>query len=297
MIKQLKTALLATCLLSGSFSAIASQNAGYSLQELVELKYNDRSTGDPDKDKENSFRRKAMKDAAMSVGAQNGYVSRIQVLKSEILEEQESLDNLFDFSLIMKLASEKFEEMHLLPPVLRRSENIIQVSESATRIEVFGVLYEIIKPARLVSIAPNWRQYLIYDQGVQTNKPADILLPRTNQEQKDWSVWVQEGWSQGIAQAEREMTFRSRKLKQDFIGMIIYSQELTKGKVLKPFVSSSHEEVAGGHNRMIEDKRIIQLAMPAKLNPDASNWEPLLMDTRGSLRANIENKHYSTKIR
>lgn len=273
-------------------SAYAADN--FSLQQLQDLRYEESRMSSGDENGKNAFRSKAMKEAALAVGAQNGYIGHLTHLKDEIIKKEDNMDDIYDFSLIMKLASGKLDEMHLLPPVIRKSERIVSVSADASRIKISGELYEIIRPARLVSIAPNWRQYLIYDQAVSASKPSKILLPRDVDEEYSWARWVKEGWQAGKIQAEIEMTFRSRKLGQDFKGMVKYVQLLTDGKVLKPIVSSSHQNVIGGDRKMIIDQKIIQLAMPARLNADVNDWEPLFMDTRESLLQHVEKDSYKS---
>jgi defect-in-organelle-trafficking protein DotC len=293
MTKNLKSVFISLFLIPvGMSTAYAADNL--SLQHLQTLKYEESARSGGDKDGKNDFRAKAMKEAALAVGAQNGYIEHLSYLKNEIINKEDNMDDIYDFSLIMKLASGKLDEMHLLPPVIRKSEKIVNVSADASRIKISGELYEIVKPARLVSIAPNWRQYLIYDQAVSASRPSKILLPRDSSEEKNWKEWVREGWQAGILQAEIEMTFRSRKLGQDFKGMVKYVQLLTDGKVLKPIVSSSRQNVIGGDSKMIVDQQIIQLAMPARLNANANDWEPLFMDTRESLRQNVEKNKYES---
>lgn len=273
-------------------SAYATEHL--SLEHLKILKHIE-SSGD-DLDGKNAFRSKAMKEAALAVGAQNGYIEHLGYLKEEIIKKEDSMDDIWDFSLIMKLASGKLDEMHLLPPVMRKSERIISLSADSSRIKIAGNMYEIIKPARLVSIAPNWRQYLIYDQKMLASKPSKVLLPKDDEEMTAWSEWVEEGWEAGIIQAEIEMTYRSRKLGQDFNGMVKYVQLLTEGKVLKPIVSSSHQNVVGSNNKMIVDEKILQLAIPARLNSNANDWEPLVLDTRGALTQPTERKTYKSAV-
>lgn len=268
---------------------------GYSLDQLKSLKQLENHSSN--EGNENAFRMNAMKEAALAVGAQNGYIDHLKYLKSEISTTQDSMDDLYDFSLIMKLASGQVDEMHLLPPVIRRTEDIVSVSADSRRIKIAGEMFEIIKPARLVSIAPNWRQYLIYDQKVSASKPAKALLPRDMHEEEMWVQWVEEGWEAGIEQAEIEMSYRVRKLGQDFNGMVRYVQELTKGKVLKPIVSSSHQNIVGNDNQMIIDEKILQLAIPARLNLNEGDWEPLVLDTRGSLIQPKEKPTYNESIK
>jgi hypothetical protein len=230
------------------------------------------------------MRLRAMKDAALAIGAQHGYVDQLNKLKAQINANSKNLDDIYDFSVLMRLASDKDSELYLLPPVVQESHDIVSTSDDATRMRISGKMYVILKPEKLVTAAPNWRQYLLFDQDVEIVSPPDVLLPRDNSEKEKWSKWIDKGWEAGIRQAEREMTYRVRQLGDDFTGMTRYMILLTNGKISKPVVVSSHQNVIGKGSQMREDEKIIQLSSPASLNPNAKKWEAIEMDNRKSLR-------------
>ncbi len=282
-------------LLLGAVSVIAhsqgfkeQEHAG--LEDLMGLMYSDSDSPltlnamlNPE-----DLRSKNMRDTALTTGAQNGYVSRINELKTVILSRSEHWDNLFDFSVIMKMAGNKTDELFFLPPVISVSENATELSDNANRIRISGEVITIERPGRLVTLAPNWRQYLIFDQPVEISKPPFNLLPKTVAEKRDWKLWVQQGWQAGIAQAEREMAFRARRLGNDFSGMTRYMRLVKEGKVNPPVVVTSKENVVGGGATMRINEMTVRLAMPASLNPDDNNWEALILDPRDSIRYDDE---------
>lgn len=294
-----KTTALAL-VVSGSFSVsaadIITQNHE-SLNDLKNLNFTQSKKSsvkgifDP-----KDIRVKDMRKTALAVGAQNGFVQRVNELKSKINDNKDSLDNIFDFNVLMKLSSGELEEMYLLPPVISTTKNMTTISDSATRIRISGTMYNIDKPARLATNAPNWRQYLIFDQPVDITKPVANLLPRDSNESLLWENWVEQGWYAGHNQAEREMSYRVRRLGQDFVGMTRYMILASEGKVNKPVVISSTDDVSGGGSQMRINDQVIQLAVPAQLNTNDNDWEALILDTRQSLRypdeqkLNVENK-------
>lgn len=268
-----------------------------SLGELVEMSYSKSAikSGLMENISADELKQKEMKSMAMSVGAQNGYVSRMNSLKVELDSKKDQLDQIWDFSVIMKLSGGKLEEIYLLPPVISITKNLTTVSDESDRIRISGTMYKIDKPARLVTVAPNWRQYLLYDQPIEIIRPVANLLPKTPSEKKLWAEWVNDGWVAGNMQAEREMTYRVRKLGADFNGMARYMTLALEGKVTKPVVSSSAQKVDGGGTVMRVDDRIVQLSMPASLNPDDNDWASLILDSRESIRYPAEKEYLNNK--
>jgi len=234
------------------------------------------------------MRLKAMREAAMAAGAQHGYVDHLNELKTRISSDAKSLDDLYDFSVLMRLASGINDDLYLLPPVIQESKNIVATSDDSRVMRISNKMYVIEKPERLVTAAPNWRQYILFDQSVEVVSPPPVLLPRDDKEKKYWAEWVQNGWIQGVNQAEREMTYRVRQLGNDFIGMTKYMRLLTDGKITKTVVVSSHQNVIGKDNEMREGEKVIQISVPAKLNPNASKWNTIEMSNRDSLRYPVE---------
>lgn len=250
-------------------------------------------SGDAEVDDKKRLKYNAMRDAALALGAQHGYIKRMETIKAVLRENEKMLDDIYDFSVLMKMVTENSNEMYLLPPVLQEGKNVTKVSNDGRRLVISGKYYRIARGERLVSIAPNWRQYLIFDVPVRTSTPPDVLLPEPGTEEEVlWGKWVEQGWHAGIKQAENEMKFRIRRLGDDFVGMVKYMVLVEEGKMNEPVIASSTRNVVGGGDEMYEDQRVIQLSIPSGLNPNVSDWEPNILDNRGSLRTDIEDNNY-----
>lgn len=286
--------VIATLAMSTAFSAFAAQTTGMSLGELKSKSYISKKISSSLKGgDETGIRLNAMREAAMSTGAQHGYLSRINQLKNQLNSISSNLDDIYDFSVLMRLASGDDTSLYFLPPVIHESKNIISVTDDEKKIRISGKMYEITKPERLVTLAPNWRQYLVYDTDIEVSEPHPALLPKNKKEQEHWALSAEEGWKAGTAQAEREMIYRIRQLGGDFVGMTRYMTLLAEGKVSKSMIVKSTEDVTGGGNQMREDEQIFQLTNPVKLNPNNKSWKAISSDTRGSLRqpSEIESFH------
>lgn len=271
-------------------SSVSAETTTLSLDELKQLSeetldvYRKKLSDSP-----NDMRQNAMRKAALSLGAQTGFMKNIEVLSNKILESANELDSIYDFSFIMKLDSGSTNQMYQLPPVLRIAEKRFHKS-SDNFITTSGVTYEIIKPARLVSNAPNWRQYLIFKPGSVIKFPHEVLMPKNELERELWSKWIDEGWERGVEQANFEMQSRVANLGDEFLGMVRYARLVKQGMITPAQVAESTQSIVGSGNQMIIDQKQVRIAAPASLNPDSKNWKAVIVDPRKSLRYPIEQK-------
>lgn len=234
------------------------------------------------------MRYNALRGAALAIGAQHGYYERNKQLTESFKNNEKILNGIFDFSMIMRMASQGEDTMFFLPPVIQEAENVLALSADSNTVRVSGKLYDIKRKARLTLRAPNWRQYLIMGTSFEPEEPNTALYPRTRDEKQSWKIWVAEGWSAGYKQAEQEIRKRVRHLGEDFIGMIKYMRLIEEGKIKAPNISKLKQAVSGNESSMTEDERIYQLNLPAEFDLNSGNWNPLYGESRSSLRLPIE---------
>jgi len=226
----------------------------------------------------------AFKNAAYSLGAQNGYLSRIKEIKKQINQSEHSLDAIFDFSMLMKLSSNHEGSLYFLPPVISETHDHLTVSENSTRIHAAGKVFTVIKQGRLTSRAPNWREYLIFDEDILIKQPHNSLLPDTSAEKIMWKKWSSEAWLAGNIQADREMTYRVRSLGQDFGGMIKYLELLSRGMIDAPIISTLYRNARVGEGSMILNEKVYKISGEMQFVDDGYKWKPLISDSRGGYR-------------
>ncbi|MFK4132039.1 type IV secretory system conjugative DNA transfer family protein [Pseudomonas luteola] len=278
-----KIAAAIVCGIAMSISSVAF--ADEPLQTLKQLQNMNQVTSKLDELKaKNKDRMRAMKEAAIGIGAQHGYVSQMKVLKDFITSQQTNLDNNFDFASLMRLSGDKISGNYLLPAVIEEVKDAQVVSDDGSEFRSSGTVYRIIQKERLVTAPPNWREYLVWDLDAELAKPHELLMPKNPDEQALWSGWVTEGWKAGVIQAEQEMVKRLRNLGTDFNGMVRYTRLVIEGKATEAKVMAQHRAVVGGGDEMREADSIYRLSTPASLNSDAKNWKPIATDPRGSLR-------------
>ena len=226
----------------------------------------------------------------MSLGAQSGFSKRISELQDRVLVREKELDDIYDFSLLMKLDSGVSNDRYQLPPVLRIAESRFTKS-SDDFITTSGVTYEIVRPAKLVSSPPNWRQFLIFKPNSEVRMPHQVLMPKNDEERELWAGWIQDGWVKGMEQADFEMTARISELGEVFVGMVKYARLVKQGVIRPAVVTESNQSIVGGGSQMVLDQTQIRISAPATMNTNTREWEAVVVDPRESLRYPIEKKN------
>lgn len=215
----------------------------------------------------NKIRETAIKDTALSVGAQSGLAVRAKEIDNQLIAHQRYLDKIYDFNALIL-------EHNVMPPVLLEGRNTFNLNDLQS-IRVSNRTYRVYKQAHFITTAPNWREYLWMDY--QTPEaPHPSLLPATNEEAAVWKTYVARGWQQGIEQANTILEESIARIKQDFNGMILYRKLLAMNMVSPPFVSHTDLGVTGDAEEMHIDDRVLRITALPALNTNANEWHAAL---------------------
>lgn len=209
------------------------------------------------------IREMALKETALSLGAQSGLAWRAKYIDDDLVKESRNLDMVFDFNTLIL-------PNNILPPVLLEGRNTLNLADTQT-IRVSDRTYKVSKQARFVTTPPNWRQYLWLDY----KKPAypDVtLLPKNAAERQIWMQCVEKGWKNGIAQANTILEESIARIKEDYNGMILYRKLLAMNMVSAPFVSHTDLGVTGDGGEIHIDDRVLRITALPALNVNSSEW-------------------------
>lgn len=209
------------------------------------------------------IREMALKETALSLGAQSGLAWRAKYIDDDLVKETRNLDAVFDFNTLVLPHS-------ILPPVLLEGRNTLNLADSQT-IRISDRTYKVAKQAHFVTAPPNWRQYLWMDY----KKPAypDVtLLPKNNTERMIWKQCVEKGWKNGIEQANTILEESVARLKEDYNGMILYRKLLAMNMVSPPFVSHTDLGVTGDGGEIHIDDRVLRITALPALNVNSKEW-------------------------
>ncbi len=210
------------------------------------------------------IREMALKETALSLGAQSGLAWRAKIIDEQLVKQTRNLDTIYDFNSLVL-------ENNVLPPVLLEGRNLLNLADTQT-IRISDRTYKVAKQAHFVTTPPNWRQYLWMDY-TKPEYPHISLLPINKTEKAIWSAYVEKGWDQGIDQANTILEESIARIKEDFVGMILYRKLLAMNMVSAPYVSHTDLGVTGdGEEIRIDDKVLRITALPA-LNVNSSEWK------------------------
>ena len=219
-----------------------------------------------------AIRRTALQETALSTGAQAGLASRAKQINAELDRSDRHLGRVFNFNSLML-------DDNVLPPVLVEGGSTLNLDDPDT-IRLVNKTYTIDKPARFVTTPPHWREYL-WQNYQQPSPPNNTLLPKNAAERQVWDDYVTQGWENGETQANSIFAESLARLKQDYIGMVIYGKLLAQNMVSAPYVATSELGVTGDSNEINIDDRVLRITAHSGLQVDSSAWDPALTSTEG----------------
>lgn len=209
------------------------------------------------------IREMALKEVALSLGAQGGLACRSKTIDEELTKQTRYLDSIFDFNSLVI-------EHNVLPPVLQEGRNTLNLADTQT-IRISDRTYRVAKQAHFITTPPNWRQYLWMDYK-RPEQPAIALLPKTKDERTIWAAYVTRGWRQGVEQANAILESSLARIKEDFDGMILYRKLLAMNMVSPPYVSHTDLGVTGDASEMHIDDRVLRITALPALNVNTEEW-------------------------
>ncbi len=212
----------------------------------------------------NSLRVKALRDTALSIGARGGLAWRTKNIHSVLSNYEKSLDRIFNFYALLV-------EESVLPPVLIEARNALSLT-GADIIRIADRNYKIIHQAKFVTAPPNWREY-IWRSFDQPELPDKSLLPKNTTEQGVWEKYIDQGWIEGVKQADTILKENLNILTRDFNGMILYRKLLDQQMITPPFVSSIELGITGDRNNLTVNDRILKITAFPSLQTDGTQWK------------------------
>lgn len=209
------------------------------------------------------IREMALKETALSIGAQSGLACRAKIIDEALTKQARLLDSIYDFNHLVL-------EHNILPPVLLEGRNTLNLADAQT-IRISDRTYKVAKQARFITTPPNWRQYLWMDYQIP-DYPNMTLLPKTKEERQIWSYYVVKGWKNGIEQANTILEESVARIKEDYTGMILYRKLHAMNMVSPPYVSNTDLGVTGDASEIHIDDRVLRITALPALNTNSKEW-------------------------
>jgi defect in organelle trafficking protein DotC len=236
------------------------------------------------------IREMALKETALSLGAQSGLAWRAKYIDEQLTRQARNLDTIYDFNALIL-------EHNVLPPVLLEGRNTLNLADTQT-IRVSDRVYKVSKQAHFVTTPPNWRQYLWMDY----QKPAYpnvTLLPTNKDEREVWIYYIDKGWNNGVEQANTILEESLARIKEDFNGMILYRKLLAMNMVSPPYVSHTDLGVTGDGAEIHIDDRVLRITALPELNTHSNEWRAAVAQDEEELKhfQALEEKIASSSIK
>jgi len=217
----------------------------------------------------NPIRMTALKDTAMTIGAQGALALRSKQIDDILTKDTKYLSQAFNFESLML-------PNNVLPPVLVEGRRTLNLADNQT-IRIEDRTYTIEQQAKFVTTAPTWHDYLWMDFK-QPDQPDNTLLPKNRREAAVWKKYVEEGWRQGIQQANNIFAENVSRMKRDYQGMILYRKLVDQNMISTPYVATTPLGVTGDGNQLSIDDKVKRITALPQLNKDAKNWKPAVAE-------------------
>ena len=219
-----------------------------------------------DSARKRALRQRAQKKTALSWGAQTGYARRTSLRNRWLRKESLLLDRVFTFRPF--LASDE----HVLLPSVEAGKRAFKL-EGTTSSDSTLVTYRIHEPARVVSIPPTFRDYLILSPG-KPKKVNSLLLPKNSKEKKLWKKWTDEGWRTGEQLSDQAFQIGIRRLVRAIEGRLRFYELALAGQIERPtWARSPAATLRTGKVLEIGDT-VLRITRPARFTA-ADKWKPL----------------------
>ena len=220
-------------------------------------------------------RASAVRLAALGFGARAGLARRAWEIAAMLDRHGAKLSAIYRFGdLVLRR-----EDFAVLPPVLAETRRAFRLEPAGTRAASARRVLRILEPARLVSAAPDWRDWLERSWS-PAEPPASVLFPRDAREDARWRHLLAEGWAEGTALADDIFAADLDRLNRTFEGVVLWHRLHRAGMLTAPGVETERAGVSGHESLMRIGAASARIARPARFELDAGRWAPPAEDAR-----------------
>ena len=225
-------------ILSGMAALAATPVLAQTAPSLEELQnpnsdfYRDRQTFVP-----TGAREQALASAARGVGVRGGFRFEAERINAQLegnRSTRSALDRQLNYAPLM------MQRGYVVPPVITEIRNVEELNGERFLYLTSGS-FEIVRDARLATLPPHWRDYLILP--LQDPRPPQRLTAETNAERRLWAQEVESGYQRGITEAREAFRLGLNLATRDLRGMQRYHELQRQGIVSLPRIDISQVPV------------------------------------------------------
>ena len=212
-------------------------------------------------------RASAVRLAALGFGARAGLARRSWEIAAMLDRHGPKLSAIYRFGdLVLREGG-----FTVLPPVLAETRRAFRLEAAGSRAASARRVLRILEPARLVSAAPEWRDWLRREWRA-AEPPAGVLFPRDDEEDRRWRRLLAEGWARGRALADDIFAGDLDRLNRTFEGIVLWHRLHGTARVTAPRIEIERAGVSGHESLMRIGTATARIARPARFELDAGRW-------------------------
>ena len=214
-------------------------------------------------------RASAVRLAALGFGARAGLARRTWEIAAMLDRHGQKLSAIYRFADLVLRA----DGFTVLPPVLAETRRAFRLEPAGTRAASARRVLRIVEPARLVSAAPDWRDWL-ERSWLPAEPPASVLFPRDAREDARWRRLLAEGWAEGAALADDIFAADLDRLNRTFEGVVLWHRLSRAGMLTAPGIEVERAGLSGHERLMRIGAASARISRPARFELDAGRWAP-----------------------
>ncbi|MDD9990721.1 MAG: type IV secretory system conjugative DNA transfer family protein [Rhodospirillales bacterium] len=224
-------------------------------------------------------RASAVRLAALGFGSRAGLARRAWEIAAMLERHEARLSAIYRFGdLVLREGG-----FTVLPPVVAETRRAFRLDTRAgdtragdragTQAASAERVLRIVEPARLVSAAPGWGDWLRRSWAA-AEPPAPVLFPRDGDEEARWRRLLAEGWAEGRALADDIFAADLDRLNRTFTGVVLWHRLHRAATVTAPAIEIDRAGVSGHESLMRIGAASARIARPARFELDAGRWAP-----------------------
>ena len=214
-------------------------------------------------------RASAVRLAGLGFGARAGLARRTWEIGAMLDRHGPRLSAVYRFGDLVLRA----DGFTVLPPVIAETRRAFRLERAGTKAASAERVLRIVEPARLVSAAPDWRDWL-ERSWLPAEAPAAVLFPRNDGEHARWRRLLAEGWARGVALADDIFAADLDRLNRTFEGVVLWHRLSRGGMLTAPGIEVERAGVSGHERLMRIGAASAKIARPARFELDAGRWAP-----------------------
>lgn len=228
-----------------------------------------------------NVRKTALTEAAQTYGSRMGYARRSWEIMSDMSGRSSLLGQAFDFNRVSVRAPGGAGIV--IPPVISTGTGAFTVSDNGQEAAVADAYLTIVKPGRIASEVPSWREYLLMP-AAQPETPVAELLPRDEAEKQLYARMFDKSWKDGIDQADAEFKERLNRLERDYRGMLQYIRLVDAGMMNEMVISTANFGVTTTEDgEMRVGSRAVKITSEAEFRANPKRWSVSSISAAGAL--------------